>query len=381
MLTPAVAGLTAVIVVGLFACGWCWIIAGLRAGLTLGWITGDAADAVLLVLRPLRVPPRLPLVEWSPRRPVPWALFDLFALVGIWLGSQLAIAGLLRDTGWIPRGSDLKTLTLDQRQAFIVANVAVSLAILAIGLPLISLRTGAKTRDFGFSLTDVPRDIGRGLIGLVMLAPPVYVLQAILVTVWKPSSHLLVELFKGTPNPVFFIVLFVAAAIVAPLFEELMFRVILQGFLERAFTHRGPLWELLFDRPRGLPLAVAAEPLPESLEPPIAAVLAPSTGGLNPYDSPQDVSEPEFVAEVVDDQQPELRGPAAWLPIGISAIVFALMHWSHGPDWVPLTFLAAGMGYLYQRTHRLVPSLIVHAGLNALSMWMLWVHVFEGVKV
>jgi hypothetical protein len=74
--------------------------------------------------------------------------------------------------------------------------------------------------------------------------------------------------------------------------------------------------------------------------------------------------------------QPEFQGISAWLPIGLSAIIFALLHFSHGPDWVALTLLACGMGYLYQRTHRLVPSLVVHALLNSLSMWGLWLQVF-----
>jgi hypothetical protein len=34
------------------------------------------------------------------------------------------------------------------------------------------------------------------------------------------------------------------------------------------------------------------------------------------------------------------------------------------------------MGYLYQRTHRQVPSLVVHALLNSLSMWGLWLQEF-----
>ena len=42
-------------------------------------------------------------------------------------------------------------------------------------------------------------------------------------------------------------------------------------------------------------------------------------------------------------------------------------------------FLAAGLGYLYRRTHRLLPSLIVHAALNSLSLWGLWVQVNEGL--
>jgi membrane protease YdiL (CAAX protease family) len=52
------------------------------------------------------------------------------------------------------------------------------------------------------------------------------------------------------------------------------------------------------------------------------------------------------------------------------------MHWSHGPDWIPLTVLAFGLGYLYQRTHRILPSLVVHLLLNSFTLLALTLEVF-----
>ena len=43
-------------------------------------------------------------------------------------------------------------------------------------------------------------------------------------------------------------------------------------------------------------------------------------------------------------------------------------HYSHGPDWIPLFFLALGLGYLYRQTHRLLPCITVHFLLNSCSM-------------
>jgi membrane protease YdiL (CAAX protease family) len=257
-----------------------------------------------------------------------------------------------------------------------------SLGILAIGLPLIALRTGARPRDFGWPSADVLGDLRLGLIGLAMLAPPVYALQALLVSIWQPSSHPMVEMFKGAPDRSFFVLLFIAAALVAPLFEELVFRVLLQGFLERAFTHQGPLWELLLEPARERP-SCAIAPFDEAFAEGASQQAQPGSPSvaaeLNPYAAPQEIQEGDLTPLPADGQQPELRGPPAWCPIAISAVIFALLHFTHGPDWVSLIFLAAGMGYLYQRTHRLVPSLVVHFGLNALSMWMLWVHIYEGL--
>jgi Type II CAAX prenyl endopeptidase Rce1-like len=63
---------------------------------------------------------------------------------------------------------------------------------------------------------------------------------------------------------------------------------------------------------------------------------------------------------------------ASFAPIVISAAFFAVMHWSHGPDPAALFVLALGLGYLYQRTHRWMPSVVTHACLNGTTMLLLW---------
>lgn len=379
--TPAIAVLMLVMLTGVIACGWCWLILAARAALTYGFISGSAADGLADALAVLGVSPRLPILPWSPRKQAPWAILDLGMLLAVWLLLQLVLLVVAKAAHW-PVGEGLEKLTLPQRQIVILVNIGLSLGILAVGLPLIMLRTGATPRDFGWSPREIAADLRTGLIGLIMLAPPVYALQALLVLIWKPSAHPLIEMFKGAPNAGFFIMLFITAAIIAPVFEEMIFRVILQGFLERAFTHHGPLYELVWERPRARPepaIEVALlEPLQALAELPADSADKPIVAELNPNAAPLTVARPIPQPTPEDFEQPELQGPLAWCAIGISSAIFALLHWGHGPDWVPLLLLAAGMGYLYQRTHRLLPSLVVHFGLNSLSMWMLWVHIYNG---
>jgi hypothetical protein len=184
-------------------------------------------------------------------------------------------------------------------------------------------------------------------------------------------------MFKSTPDAAFFATLIAAAVVVAPLVEEMLFRVFLQGFLEKLASFRGSGWELLFGH-----FSSFSEREQLSLpDQPVAAQLAAPAHDPNSYLSPGfqkplAIGDPDQAA-IISDDQPELRGPQAWIPIAISSIIFALLHYSHGPDWVPLTLLAAGMGYLYQRTHSVIPSLTVHMCLNGLSMWGLWIQVFE----
>jgi hypothetical protein len=65
-----------------------------------------------------------------------------------------------------------------------------------------------------------------------------------------------------------------------------------------------------------------------------------------------------------------------WPAIAISALLFALAHFGYGPDPIPLFFLALVLGYLYFRTHRIVPSIVAHALFNAFAMGQLWWMVF-----
>ena len=52
----------------------------------------------------------------------------------------------------------------------------------------------------------------------------------------------------------------------------------------------------------------------------------------------------------------------------MSATLFAALHASHGPDPIPLFMLAVGLGYLYQRTHRILPCVTVHFLLNSVTL-------------
>lgn len=57
--------------------------------------------------------------------------------------------------------------------------------------------------------------------------------------------------------------------------------------------------------------------------------------------------------------------------IVFTSLFFAVMHWGHGMAPVPLFFFSLGLGWLYQRTHRLLPSIVVHFCLNACSLMLL----------
>lgn len=60
------------------------------------------------------------------------------------------------------------------------------------------------------------------------------------------------------------------------------------------------------------------------------------------------------------------------VPIVISSLTFALMHWNQGAAAAPLFLFALVLGFLYFQTHRLLPSIVAHAMLNLFTMLNLW---------
>jgi membrane protease YdiL (CAAX protease family) len=348
---------------------WAWLIAAARAAISWRLIGKPFAARVTTFLQSLSIPPQLPLIAWNPRKLVPWAAIDLLIVIGLYLLGSAAAAVTAEDLASTVFSIGSHAVRLSHEELLITASLLASLAILAIGLPLISFRIGATWRDFGLSCRDAGRDVKLGLVAFVMLAPPVYAIQGLLVSFWQESKHPLVEMFKEQPSSSFFAILFLSAAIVAPLFEEMVFRVLLQGFLEKVFAH---------------PSTNQHPPPSAQLQPAAlndgAVVALPVSPDHNPYASPQTIT---FTAPHVENSEhfeeaPEPSPGSAWLPIFISSAIFAALHYTHGPDWIPLFFLALGLGYLYQHTHRLLPSLVVHSLLNALSMWGLWVQVKSG---
>ncbi len=68
--------------------------------------------------------------------------------------------------------------------------------------------------------------------------------------------------------------------------------------------------------------------------------------------------------------------PHGWTPILVTSLVFGLAHVGHGiPSVVSLVFLGIVFGYLYQRTHRIVPCIAAHMLFNAYSMTILWLNL------
>ena len=291
-----------------------------------------------------------PLVPFEPRRAVPWNGLDLAMVLAVLM--LLGIAGhralALYHNGPAP---DV------MGPAEFAVSMGVELATLAFALALMVLSGGATATDLGIRAPKLGRDLILGGLAYLAAVVPVSAIQLGLQQ-FLPYKHPLIESYRQHPGPEMLAVSMVLAVVVAPFCEELFFRVLLQGWFETVAAR----WrQSRLARPDAAVGSVGSEDA--------GAILPalPQPDDANPYRSPLAASSPpEFPSVQALDVKP------AWWPILASSIIFALMHWGQGLAPVPLFFLALVLGYLYQRTHRIWPSLVVHVLLNGGSMLILW---------
>ncbi len=302
------------------------------------------------------------VLPYEPRRPVPWG-----AVGGVLAGTYL----LLTLISAFSRGEPEDHTALDSiapgtlitamvEQTFIVGGVLFAIAMFS----------KATWRDLGIpaSARELLRDICIGGAACLAALAPVHLIQQLFMRSSDEveSGHPLIRMvLESPPNPWVLVLAGVAAVVVAPICEEITFRLLLQGWLER--------WEDTRLGWRKEAVDVSAVEVPATAEEETAVTIEAPVAPTAPLDT---AAEPEV------ENDPPVRGvvaslPYGWLPILVSAAAFGLAHFGYGPEPIPLFFLALVLGYLYQRTHSIVPSIVAHALFNLFTMIVLWRIVYH----
>ena len=284
-----------------------------------------------------------PLVPLTTRTSVPWGLVDLAVILvvvavitggGVALGSKaMGIEAPTGEDATVGSGGGEQLLPAEQARVFFAFGTSTLIAT-AVSFGWLWLRYMTLP---GFDRSQLWEDVVLGVRWFTMLIVPVVLLQVIL-TQWMPTEHPLIQLLRETENVAFLPVAAYAAVITAPIFEEAFFRLFLQGWLEKL--------QLNLQRIK--------------------------LGGSSKADNDAVIFGGDLSTGAEDAT---LQRSTLWTPILVTSALFALAHLGHGPDGIPLFFLAIGLGYLYQRTGRIQACIVVHMLVNALGILQLWVAV------
>jgi membrane protease YdiL (CAAX protease family) len=157
----------------------------------------------------------------------------------------------------------------------------------------------------------------------------------------------MLEILGATPAPGLRAMIYLSAIVVAPLFEELLFRGHIQTLLSGAF----------------------------------ARVFSPGPSDIaRAIEASSRAASPEPTAQPVLEYAPPPRAPsstgtgARWLAIVVTSVLFALVH---GAVWMmpPIFFFSLCLGYVYERTGNLWAAIAVHLLFNLVNV-ALFVNAF-----
>jgi membrane protease YdiL (CAAX protease family) len=315
------------------------------------------------------------ILPYEPRRQVPWGSFaalliPLYVIALLFMGSNVDA----------PAPEPVKPEAEELLKA-LLTMIAAQLVITAVVVLVVAAAYRTRLEDFGLptSLSQLGRDVRIGVVAGLAAILPVHGIQIILLLVFRlqgdPPTHPLVEMIQpGGPNWLLFVLASVMAVIVAPLSEEIFFRMLFQGWLEKWEAIRVAWRERLALHEAAASLEAVATAKDEARMTNDKPLVDESVTA----DSSFEIRHPSF------PPTPPSRGmaglPYGWFPILVSSLIFAAAHFGHGVDPVAIFFLALILGYVYQRTHRIVPTIVTHMLFNSLAMLILWQMIFFGEK-
>jgi membrane protease YdiL (CAAX protease family) len=313
------------------------LIFGLFVMVYLGAAVGGWSLAIARLRR------GFPLLERKPFPLVPWGIGSvlLVALTLVVLQNASFQVFHYLNTGRLAPGAIPKTqpapkwFLVEQLDASATAN-----CLIAVFAPLILYATsGARLADLGLSLSGARRNLLRGLVAHILVSPLVYAVQFAAIHVWpqRDQTHHPVEqiLKAGATAPEVTLVV-VTAIVIAPFCEELLFRGILLGWLQRVLL---------------------AKPTPQGVDDTDLGELA-----LNDHLPSARFFPPRGLSIWLDRS-----GLRRSLPNVLASMLFAALHTAQWPAPVPLFFLSLALGYLYERSGSLLAPMTLHALLNATS--------------
>jgi membrane protease YdiL (CAAX protease family) len=318
----------------------------LLVAIVLGVLVASAATWFAMIARRKQ---HGTLLDYEPRSPVPWgAPVALLAVVFV------ALTLLAPSDAPAEQAGQVSTFEIVQR---LVSFILFQCAVLAGIVVIVTGLYRPSLRDLGLPVfaEELVRDIRIGIVACLAAIAPVYGVQIFMLYAFGPSHHPLVQMVTGGEASIGVVFLAsILAIVVAPVSEEVLFRLLLQGWLEK-IEGRWIGWgsEQQHDEaqatndecqiPADSSYDIRHSPI-EELTPPLLGAPARGLAGL----------------------------PHGWLAISISSLLFGAAHSGYGPDPVAIFFLAIILGYVYQRTHRIVPCMVAHALFNSLAMLILW---------
>ncbi len=330
------------------------------AMLVMAFLVGAIVFWIWAALRLRRGIPVLTVQPWLPRV---WGLADV-AVAGVtMIFCQFMAVRIARDSWGLKAGDELQH---DQMPSLMALLGLANLFWVVFAMLWIAARHRGSLEQLGFGIKNARANTVIGLVAAVATLPLIHLLMlAVTQGTNTQYNHPLINMMMENATVTAYLLGCFSAVLAAPLAEEFLFRVILQGWLQsiefsraHAFWIWGASEEL---RASSVEVEPTLFPIENDQVLP-AAQGVPVDTNVNPFFVPR--------SSVVST-----GNTASLWPVFIAGTLFGLAHYGYGLSYIPLTFMGIVLGLLFRATGSIIPSLIVHVTLNAFSMFALGVSI------
>ena len=287
-------------------------------------------------------------------------------------------------------------VTVEKAQLHMALSSAGILAAF-FSLWLIPRTTTSTAGDLGIGIRPFLPGVMMGLLCFLSFAVPSYVLNELL-SLLDPRTHPVLDELRKFKDMQFFSYSCITVVFLSPLYEEIICRLILQGWLQSVFARQRPRPKadlkaagillapgpVVVDRlsPAGKGEAEQEEVLQKHESPPspgtnYADKVEEMFSDLEESASPGgELSDPEEIDGTGTSPGRAPGRPTCWRSILLSSLFFAVLHFDAGLGSVGSLFLfAVGLGLIYQHSGRLLPCVVMHMALNATTMLALYFEI------
>jgi membrane protease YdiL (CAAX protease family) len=285
--------------------------------------------------------------------------------------------------------------SVEARRLTLIEMMSVQAAVnafLVVFLPMVLRGTsGARLRDLGLSLDRWQPQVVLGVVSVLMLMPFIYGAQYIAVYRLGRTQHPLEQMLREQFSIESAVLSFLAAVVLAPLIEEMLFRGIFQSWLVELLNRSWSIAQGLFVSEL---VPIESSTLTQESDQSASLVgtmdvserdtraddFADEQTDRHPLiqDWPSDLL--EVGAPVPDAPKAHATSPVcAAIAIVITSLLFAGLHAGQWPAPIPIFILALGLGFIYHRTGSLLAPICMHALFNGFSTLALFIALLMGV--
>jgi membrane protease YdiL (CAAX protease family) len=270
-------------------------------------------------------------------------------------------------------------------------QAVVNVFLIALATLVLRITSRSPLRNLGLSFDKWWIQATVGVIAFLAIEPVLMATQIGMTRIWESNPHPLLKMIRDEFSPGVPQLAILLAVVVAPLWEEMLFRGVIQSWMVSRYQRR--------PRERAIvPLENSPAETASEFEPTVAYSTPEHPGSGTDFGAAVELPAKPMLPEIEEDfpnpwNAPRLELPpkpkspaattelerpaAAFAGIITTSLIFAALHFDQWPAPIALFLLSVLIGYVYEKTGSLIAAICMHAAFNGLATFFLLMSILS----